>query len=145
MPPLTRRPHRPKRKRKRRRLSKTRTPQDRTAQKRGPGNNAKGRNDMAAGKEKRSRTAHRTPAQIRKHGKTYQATPAQKKKRAKRNAARAAVVKKRGATAVRGKDVGHKKPLSKGGTNAAENLKVQSKSKNRGHGMTRGKKANKGK
>lgn len=98
---------------------------------------------MAENGETRSKTAHRTPGQIKRHGKTYQASPEQRKKRAKRNAARAAV-KKTGAN-VAGKDVGHKKPLSKGGSNAKSNLKVQSKSKNRGHGMTRGKKANKGK
>lgn len=100
---------------------------------------------MAEGGQKRSKTAHRTPGQIKRHGRTYQATSAQKKKRAKRNAARAAVKKKKGAAAIKGKDVGHKKPLSKGGSNAASNLKVQSKKKNRGHGMTKGKKANKGK
>ena len=98
---------------------------------------------MAEDGETRSKTAHRTPGQIKRHGRTYQATPEQKKKRAKRNAARAAV-KKTGAN-VAGKDVGHKKPLSKGGSNAKSNLKVQSKKTNRGHGMTRGKKANKGK
>jgi hypothetical protein len=37
--------------------------------------------------------------------------------------------------------VAHKKPLSRG----ASNLRVQSKKTNRGHGMTRGSKANKGK
>ena len=99
---------------------------------------------MAEGGEKRSKTAHRTPSQIKRHGRTYQATAAQKKKRAKRNAARADVKKRKGAAAVKGKDVGHKKPLSKGGTNAASNLKITSKKKNRGHGMTRGKKPNKG-
>jgi len=99
---------------------------------------------MAEGGEKRSKTAHRTPSQIKRHGRTYQATPSQKKKRAKRNAARAKVVAERGASAVRGKDVGHKTPLSKGGGNSSSNLKVQSKNKNRGHGMTRGKKPNKG-
>lgn len=98
---------------------------------------------MAEDGETRSKTAHRTPGQIKRHGRTYQATPEQKKKRAKRNSARAAV-KKTGAN-VAGKDVGHKKPLSKGGSNAKSNLKVQSKKTNRGHGMTRGKKANKGK
>ena len=99
---------------------------------------------MAEGGERRSKTAHRTPSQIRRHGRTYQAKPEQKKKRAKRNAARKKMEKKRGKAALRGKDVGHKKPLSKGGSNSAKNLKVQSKSKNRGHGMTRGKKPNKG-
>lgn len=99
---------------------------------------------MAEGGEIRSKTAHRTPSQIKRHGRTYQASPEQRKKRAERNAARAAVKKKLGAAAVKGKDVGHKKPMSKGGTNAAGNLKVQSVKKNRGHGMTRGKKPNKG-
>lgn len=99
---------------------------------------------MAEGGEKRSKTAHRTPGQIKRHGRTYQATAEQKKNRAARNAARAAVVKEKGASAVRGKDVAHKKPLSKGGSNSKSNLRVQSKNSNRGHGMTRGSKPNKG-
>jgi len=100
---------------------------------------------MAEGGETRSKTAHRTPGQIKRHGKTYQAQPEQIKKRSARNQARAAVKKAQGAAAVAGKDVGHKRPLSKGGTNAAGNLKVQSRKTNRGHGMTRGSKPNKGK
>jgi hypothetical protein len=52
---------------------------------------------------------------------------------------------KHGKSALQGKDVAHKKPLSKGGSNTAKNLKVSSVKKNRGHGMTRGKKANRGK
>lgn len=98
---------------------------------------------MAEGGETRSPTAHRTPGQIKRHSRTYQAKPEQIKKRSKRNKARAQV-KKTGAN-VAGKDVGHKTPLSKGGGNAAGNLEVQSVASNRGHGMTRGKKANKGK
>jgi L-lactate utilization protein LutC len=97
---------------------------------------------MAEGGEKRSPITHRTPSQIKRHSRDYQARPEQKKKRAARNAARAAVKKKSGAAAVAGKDVGHKKPLSKGGSNASGNLKIQSKKSNRGHGMTRGKKPN---
>jgi len=100
---------------------------------------------MAEDGEKRSKTAHRTPSQIKRHGRTYQATPEQKKKRAKRNAARASVKKTKGAAAIKGKDVGHKRPLSKGGSNSKGNLKVQSKKQNRGHGMTKGRKANRGK
>lgn len=99
---------------------------------------------MAEGGETRSKTAHRTPSQIKRHGRTYQAKPEQRKKRAKRNAARAAVKKKSGAMAIKGKDVGHKKPMSKGGTNAPGNLKIQTRKENRGHGMTKGKKPNKG-
>ena len=85
---------------------------------------------------KRSPTGHRTLEQSRKHGRTYQAKPKQVKNRAKRNKARA-VMKKSGAK-VAGKDVGHKRPLSKGGSNAKSNLKVQSRKTNRGHGMSRG-------
>ena len=99
---------------------------------------------MAEGGEKRSRTAHRTPSQIKRHGRTYQATSEQKKNRAKRNKARADTKKRLGSAAVKGKDVGHKKPLSKGGSSSAKNLKVQSRKRNRGHGMTRGSKPNKG-
>jgi hypothetical protein len=100
---------------------------------------------MAEGGETRSPITHRTPGQIKRHSKTYQARPEQKKKRAARNSARAVVKKSRGAAAVAGKDVGHKKPLSKGGTNARSNLQIQSKKSNRGHGMTKGKKPNQGK
>ena len=97
---------------------------------------------MAEDGETRSKTGHRTPSQVKRHTRTYQARPEQRKKRAKRNAARAAVVKSKGKAAVAGKDVGHKRPLSKGGGNAKSNLKVQSRASNRGHGMTRGKIAN---
>jgi len=84
----------------------------------------------------RSKTAHRTLEQSRKHGRTYQATKKQKANRAKRNKARK-VMKKAGKK-VTGKDVGHKKPLSRGGSNKRSNLKVQSRKTNRGHGMSRG-------
>lgn len=100
---------------------------------------------MAENGETRSKTAHRTPGQIKRHTREYGARPEQRKKRAKRNAARADMVKKHGKKALEGKDVGHKKPISKGGTNARSNLKIQSVKSNRGHGMTRGKKANRGK
>ena len=99
---------------------------------------------MAEGGEKRSKTAHRTPGQIKRHGRTYQSTPKQKANRAARGRARTALTKKVGAKALKGKDVGHKRALSKGGSNKLGNLKVMSKAKNRGHGMTRGKKPNRG-
>ena len=47
------------------------------------------------------------------------------KDRAQRNAARAAVKKKMGAAAIKGKDVGHKKAVSKGGKNGLANLFIQ--------------------
>ena len=53
------------------------------------------------------------------------------KDRAQRNAARAAVKKKVGASALQGKDVGHKKAVSKGGKNGLANLFVENPSKNR--------------
>jgi len=99
---------------------------------------------MAEGGETRSKTGHRTPGQVKRHTKTYGARPEQRKKRAARNAARAKVVAKKGKAAVKGKDVGHKQPISKGGGNSMGNLKVQSKASNRGHGMTRGRKPNQG-
>lgn len=93
---------------------------------------------MAEGGEKRSPTSHRTPGQIKRHGKTYQAKPEQRKNRAKRNSARSRMMKEGKVKKGDGKDVGHKKPLSKGGSNSRSNIAVQSASKNRGHGMSPG-------
>ena len=53
------------------------------------------------------------------------------KDRAQRNAARSAVKKKVGAAAIKGKDVGHKKAVSKGGSNGLSNLFIQSPSTHR--------------
>lgn len=86
---------------------------------------------MAEGGQKRSKTAHRTPGQIKRHGRTYQAKPEQVKNRTKRNAARATLAKAGKVRKGDGKDVDHKRPLSKGGSNKRSNLRVQSKSKNR--------------
>lgn len=63
--------------------------------------------------------------------KTYQGKPEQIKKRAERNAARAAMAKKGAVHKGDGKDVDHVKALSKGGTNAGNNLRVKSASANR--------------
>jgi len=57
--------------------------------------------------------------------------PKEKKKRAARNRARYKMKKKHGASALRGKDVDHKKPLRSGGGNGMGNLRIQSRSKNR--------------
>lgn len=81
---------------------------------------------------KRSPTSHRTPEQIKQHYKDYQGTPEQIAKRAQRNAARAEMEKKVGKAALKGKDVDHKRPISKGGTNHASNLRIQSVAENRG-------------
>ena len=53
------------------------------------------------------------------------------KDRARRNAARAAVKQKVGAAAIKGKDVGHKKAVSKGGKNGLANLFLQDPGANR--------------
>lgn len=62
---------------------------------------------------------------------TYQGTDVQKKRRAKRNAARNALMKTGAVKKGDGKDVDHKIPLSKGGSNTRSNLRVQTKSNNR--------------
>jgi len=53
------------------------------------------------------------------------------KDRAQRNSARAAVKQKVGAAAIKGKDVGHKKAVSKGGKNGLANLFLQDPGANR--------------
>ena len=53
------------------------------------------------------------------------------KDRSQRNSARSAVKKKVGAAAIKGKDVGHKKAVSKGGQNGLANLFVQNPGENR--------------
>ena len=61
----------------------------------------------------------------------YQGKPEQIKNRAKRNAARRDLEKEGLVRKGDGKDVDHKKPIDKGGSNARSNLRVQSKSENR--------------
>lgn len=63
---------------------------------------------------------------------SYHAAPEQKKKRAMRNAARRELQSEGRVHKGDGKDVDHKRPLRSGGTNAENNLRVTSKSKNRG-------------
>ena len=82
---------------------------------------------------KRSPTAHRTKAQIRKHGRTYQATAEQRKKRSQRNKARRKMEKAGAVSKGDGKDVHHKRGMS----NSRKNLTVKSRSANRGHGKGR--------
>lgn len=63
--------------------------------------------------------------------KNYQGKPEQIANRTKRNKARADAMKDGRASKGDGKDVDHKKPLSKGGSNAKSNTRVVSKSTNR--------------
>lgn len=62
---------------------------------------------------------------------TYQGTPEQKRNRAKRNAARREMKRLLGNSAIAGKDIDHKIPLSKGGGNGRSNLQVTSVHYNR--------------
>jgi len=73
----------------------------------------------------------------RKEYDNYHSKPKQKKNRAKRNAARDIMEKSGKVSKGDGKDVGHKKPLAKGGSNKKSNLKVASKSKNRSFKRTK--------
>lgn len=61
----------------------------------------------------------------------YNATPAATSKRVKNNAARSDAIKAGKAAVGDGKDVDHRVPLSKGGSNSASNLRVVDKSTNR--------------
>lgn len=67
----------------------------------------------------------------------YQGTPEQIKKRAMRNAARREMEKKGLVHKGDGKDVDHKTPLAKGGSNAAGNLRAVPKSANRSFPRTK--------
>lgn len=62
---------------------------------------------------------------------TYDGTPAVKKKRAQRNKARRMLEREGVVSKGDGKDVDHKKPLSKGGTTTRSNLRAVPASKNR--------------
>jgi 5-methylcytosine-specific restriction endonuclease McrA len=63
----------------------------------------------------------------------YHSRPEQKKNRAQRNAARREMEEKGLVRKGDGKDVDHKKPIDRGGSNDGSNLRVLSKSKNRGY------------
>ena len=63
----------------------------------------------------------------------YHASPEAKKERAARNNARDRMEKKGLVRKGDGKDVDHKKPLSRGGSNNDSNLRVQTRGENRGY------------
>ncbi|CAB4124678.1 hypothetical protein UFOVP55_19 [uncultured Caudovirales phage] len=62
----------------------------------------------------------------------YHGKPEQKKERAERNGARREMTAAGKVHKGDGKDVGHKKPIRSGGTNAKGNLAVQTEKFNRG-------------
>ena len=63
----------------------------------------------------------------------YNSKPEQKKRRAARNKARAQLEREGKVKKGDGKDVNHKRPLSKGGSNSRKNLSVSSQKANRSH------------
>ena len=78
-----------------------------------------------------------TPARQKAQAK-YNSKPEQIKKRAERNAARREMEKAGKVHKGDGKDVDHKTPLAKGGSNDKSNLRVKSKSDNRSFKRTSG-------
>lgn len=66
------------------------------------------------------------------YDKAYNARPEQVEKRMARNRARAKLMKEGLVKKGDGKDVDHKVPLDRGGSNDRSNLRVVSKTKNRG-------------
>ncbi len=73
------------------------------------------------------------------YDKAYNARPEQVQNRMERNRARAALMKDGAVKKGDGKDVDHKKMLDAGGSNAKGNLRVQSKTENRGWRKENGK------
>jgi hypothetical protein len=71
------------------------------------------------------------PRPYAKEYREYDGTPAVKKKRAQRNKARRMLEREGVVSKGDGKDVDHKKPLSKGGTTTRSNLRAVPASKNR--------------
>lgn len=71
------------------------------------------------------------PRPYKKEYDQYQGTEEQKKNRAKRNAARRKLMKDGRVSKGDGKDVDHKRPISKGGANGNGNLRVKKASANR--------------
>lgn len=67
----------------------------------------------------------------------YDGKPSVVKDRAKRNAARRQLQKEGVVSKGDGKDVDHKKPLSKGGSTSRSNLRAISKSNNRSFARTK--------
>ena len=65
--------------------------------------------------------------------KSYHSKPEQKKNRAARNSARREAVAAHGKSALAGKDVDHKKPLSKGGSTKKSNTRIVSVKTNRSY------------
>jgi len=73
------------------------------------------------------------PRDYKKEYANYDGTPEVKKKRAQRNKARRMLEREGVVHKGDGKDVDHKKPLSKGGTTTRSNLVAKPAAKNRSY------------
>lgn len=87
---------------------------------------------MAEKGEKRDPVTHRTPTQMRRMSHGYNSTPGHIEERSQRNKARAMLEKEGRVHKGDNKDVDHKQPIRRGGSNARSNLRVQGEGKNRG-------------
>lgn len=94
-----------------------------------------------AGDGKKKATATADSKKQRK----YNSKPEQKKNRAARNKARREAIKSGAVKKGDGKDVGHKKGLAEGGSNAKSNRRVEKASTNRKRGASLGGKRKAGK
>lgn len=89
---------------------------------------------------KKKRVYNKSTGRNYDYDKKYQSSKEQVKNRVARNKARREMKKeleesygkKKAASIMKDKDVDHKRPLSKGGSNAKSNRRLISKSKNRG-------------
>ena len=75
--------------------------------------------------------AKSTPQKLR-YQKAYNARPENVNKRERNNAARREAIRDGEARVGDGKDVDHKRPLRKGGSNSSSNLRVVDRGANRG-------------
>jgi len=91
---------------------------------------------MSFGLRRKKRVFNKSTGRDYTYDTKYESSPEQKRNRAQRNAARRKLIRKGHARVGDGKDVNHKKPIAKGGTNSSSNLEVISKSKNRGFRRT---------
>jgi len=78
----------------------------------------------------------RNPRNYKKE-RSYDSKPEVKERRAARNRARYKMMKEGKVSKGDGKDVDHKKPLSKGGSTKRSNLRAKPASKNRSYARTK--------
>jgi 5-methylcytosine-specific restriction endonuclease McrA len=89
---------------------------------------------MAENNETRSKTSHRTHGQVTRQVKGYNHTPEQRQKRTDLTKNRREFIKEGRVAVGDHKDIDHKIPYSRGGSNAKTNLHVMTASANRRKG-----------